>query len=50
MPEKAGYRRASDLGLSPTETRFPTLNKKADILVQSVTDKVAQLQTEPGVA
>jgi len=50
MPEKAGYRRASDLGFSPTETRFPTLNKKADILAQCVIDKVTQLQTATEVA
>jgi len=50
IPEKAGYRRASDLGFSPTETRFPTLNKKADILAQSVIDKVTQLQTATEVA
>ena len=50
MPEKAGYRRASDLGLSPTETRFPTLNRKADILAQSIIDKITQLYTETEVA
>jgi chromosome partitioning protein len=50
MPEKGGYRRASDLGLSPTETRFPSLNKKADILAQSIIDKITKLQTETEVA
>jgi chromosome partitioning protein len=43
MPEKTGYRRASDLGRSPTETRFPSLNKKADLLAQSIIDKVSTL-------
>ena len=43
MPEKTGYRRASDLGRSPTETRFPSLNKKADLLAQSIIDKVTTL-------
>jgi chromosome partitioning protein len=43
MPEKTSYRRASDLGRSPTETRFPSLNKKADILAQSIIDKVTTL-------
>jgi chromosome partitioning protein len=43
MPEKTGYRRASDTGRSPTETRFPTLNKKADILAQSIIDKITAL-------
>jgi chromosome partitioning protein len=50
MPEKTGYRRASDLGLSPTETRFPTLNSKADVLAQSIIDRITQLQTETEVA
>jgi chromosome partitioning protein len=43
MPEKTGYRRASDTGRAPTETRFPTLNKKADILAQSIIDKITAL-------
>ena len=46
MPEKTGYRRASDLGRSPTETRFPSLNKKADILAQSIIDKITTLTTD----
>jgi chromosome partitioning protein len=46
MPEKTGYRRASDTGRSPTETRFPTLNKKADILAQSIIDKITALTTD----
>ncbi len=46
MPEKTGYRRASDLGRSPTETRFPGLNKKADILAQSIIDKITTLTTD----
>jgi chromosome partitioning protein len=46
MPEKTGYRRASDLGRSPTETRFPSLNKKADILAQSIIDKITLLAAD----
>src|SRR5688572_12587596 len=46
MPEKTGYRRASDQGRSPTETRFPSLNKKADLLAQSIIDKVTTLTTD----
>jgi len=46
MPEKTGYRRASDTGRAPTETRFPTLNKRADILIQAIIDKIALLTTD----
>ena len=46
MPEKTGYRRASDLGRAPTETRFSTLNRKADQLAQSIIDRIEQLQKE----
>jgi chromosome partitioning protein len=46
MPEKTGYRRASDLGRSPTETRFPSLNKKADILAQAIIDKITRLTAD----
>lgn len=44
IPEKIAYRRASDEGRSLTETRFPTLNQRADRLAQSVIDLVAKLQ------
>lgn len=43
LPEKTGYRRASDIGLTPTETRFSSLNKKANVLVQSIINKVTQI-------
>ena len=43
MPEKTGYRRASDLGRAPTETRFKKLNKRADLLTQAIIDKITLL-------
>jgi chromosome partitioning protein len=46
MPEKTAYRRASDTGRAPTETKFASLNKKADELAQSIINKVTQLQEE----
>ena len=42
LPERTGYRRASDSGLSATETRFETLNEKADRLTQSLVDKITK--------
>jgi chromosome partitioning protein len=39
IPEKIAYRRASDEGRSLTETRFPTLNQRADKLAQSIIDR-----------
>jgi chromosome partitioning protein len=43
LPEKVGYRRASDEGRAATETRFASLNTKADELAQSVVDKLKEL-------
>lgn len=36
--EKIGYRKAQDGGLSITETSYKGLNKKADVLIQSLFD------------
>ena len=44
LPEKIGYRRASDAGRAATETRFPSLNERADKLARSISDFVANLQ------
>ena len=44
IPEKIAYRRAADAGLALTETRFPSLNDRADKLAQSVTDFVTKLK------
>ena len=40
VPERTGYRRASDFGRSVTETRHPELNKRADLVVQSIADTI----------
>lgn len=44
LPEKTAYRRASDEGRSLSETRFPTLNKRSDVLAQNVIDLITKLQ------
>ena len=44
IPEKIAYRRASDEGRALTETRFLTLNHRADKLAQSIIDLVTKLQ------
>jgi chromosome partitioning protein len=44
VPEKIAYRRASDEGRTLTETRFPSLNARADALAQSVVDLLAKLE------
>lgn len=36
IPERTGYRRASDMGRTLTETTHSTLNKQADRLAQSI--------------
>jgi chromosome partitioning protein len=41
LPERPGYRKAQNAGYAITETRFPGLNGKADALVQSLIDRVA---------
>lgn len=41
LPERPGYRKAQNAGYAITETRFSGLNEKADALVQSLIDKVA---------
>jgi chromosome partitioning protein len=42
--EKIAYRRDSDEGWALTETRYPTLNERADRLVQSIIDLVSTLK------
>jgi len=44
IPERTGYRRAIDTGRALTETRYPTLNQKADKLIQSIVDSLEKLQ------
>jgi chromosome partitioning protein len=46
LPEKVGYRRASDEGRAATETRFPSLNQRADELAQAVVDRMSTVTRE----
>lgn len=46
MPERTGYRRASDAGKSPTGTGFNSLNEKAGQLMQSIVNRVKQVEVE----
>ncbi len=43
IPEQVGYRRASDEGRALTETRFASLNSRAEQLVQGMVDKISEL-------
>jgi len=43
LSEKTGYRRAIDLGKTLTETTHTSLNKQANILIQSIINKVTSL-------
>ncbi len=43
LPEQVGYRRASDEGRAATETRYPSLNQRAEALAQSVVNKISAL-------
>lgn len=49
LPEQVGYRRASDEGRAATETRYPSLNRRAEILAQSIVNTIAAL-TDEGAA
>ena len=50
LPEKVGYRRASDGGRAATETRHRTLNEHADKLAQSIINAVADATNKERVA
>lgn len=43
IPEKTGYRRASDDGKSLTEVTYPTLKARAEEVAQAVIDKLDRL-------
>lgn len=43
LPEQVAYRRASDEGRALTETRFHSLNERAEELTQCMVDKIAEL-------
>jgi chromosome partitioning protein len=45
LPEKVGYRRASDEGRALTETRFASLNERAEEVAQGMVDKISQLSS-----
>jgi chromosome partitioning protein len=44
LPEKTGYRRASDEGRAPTEAPYPTLKAKAEFLAQQIIDALTRQQ------
>lgn len=46
LPEKTGYRRASDEGRAVSEVTFPTLKKRAEEVAQSVIDRIDELQRQ----
>jgi chromosome partitioning protein len=46
IPEKTGYRRATDEGRALTETRYETLNHRAEELAQGIVDRISQLSTD----
>ena len=50
IPEKTAYRRASDTGRAVTETRFPSLNTKAEQLAQSIINLAEQRLALRGAA
>lgn len=41
LTERPGYRQAQNIGRSPTETAFPSLNGKASRLARSILDRLA---------
>lgn len=43
LPERTGYRRASDVGLCATETQYPSLNRTARSVTQSIIDKFEEV-------
>lgn len=45
ITEKTGYRRASDLGKTLTETTHATLNQQAELLAQSIINKIQEFTT-----
>jgi chromosome partitioning protein len=45
LPEKTGFRRASDEGRAPTETRFPSLNERAGAIAHEIAD-IIQANTD----
>ena len=50
LPEQVAYRRASDEGRALTETRFQSLNERAEELAQGMVDKIGELNDKVGPA
>jgi len=50
LPHMTGYKKSLDLGRSPSETMFPSLNDKAETLAQSLVDRLASLNSQKEVA
>lgn len=48
VPEKVAYRRASDEGRALTETRFPSLNQRAEEVAQGLVDTISQFSSKQG--
>jgi chromosome partitioning protein len=44
IPERTGYRRASDLGKALTETSFPSLNDAADKVVTAIGQRIEEIK------
>lgn len=45
VPDRTGYRRASDTGRAVTETSYPKLNKRADSVAQSIIDAITEISS-----
>lgn len=43
VPDRTGYRRASDMGKAVTETSYPNLNLRADSVAQSIIDTISEI-------
>lgn len=46
LPEMIAYRRASDQGRALTETRYQSLNHRAEEVAQGIVDRISQLSAE----
>jgi chromosome partitioning protein len=46
LPEQVAYRRASDEGRALTETRFTSLNERAEELAQGIVDRISQTKAK----
>ena len=48
VPERIAYRRASDAGRTATETKYQTLNRRADATAQSIIDAITKITNRKG--